>query len=74
MTTYGYRRLVSNEVGRVHWVCENLEADSKRKAEETCKKNGWTFDDEILETIEAPEFSGLCKEIQRQRDRDWLGN
>ncbi len=76
MRTFASRQLVSNEVGRVHWISLPFQAESVEAAERICKANGWEYDDEIVEVIPVPEWSAtseLCKEALELRDREWVG-
>ncbi len=73
MRTFSYRKLMSNEVGRMYWASINFQAKSMEEAERICEKNSWDYDGEVLETIPAPELDKHCEEVQKQRDRDWLG-
>ena len=69
--TFCTLRMVSNEAGRVHPISEHIFAVNQATAEVLCDLLGRDYDDELLETIEAPEMDGFCDDIQRQQDKEW---
>lgn len=73
MRTFSYRELVSNEVGRMYYASINFQANSLEEAERICEENGWEYDGEVIATFPVPEMDKHCEEIQKQRDREWLG-
>jgi len=72
MKTYLTEYYVSNEIGRVHKMCGDIQAHTKEEAIEICKKIGHAFVGELIMEIDAPEMAGLCDAIQEQRDKEWL--
>lgn len=72
MKKFATEYVVSNEVGRVHKMCGEVEAASALEARMIAAAKGHTFLGEIVEEIEAPEMADYCDQVQKQRDEDWL--
>ena len=72
MPIYCTEYIVSNEVGRVHKMCGEIEADSLEEAERIGRELGHTVLGELLEEMEAPEMAGFCDRVQAERDEAWV--
>ena len=72
MKKFATEYLVSNEVGRVHKMCGEVEAASALEARVIAEAKGHMFLGEIVYEEEAPGMADFCDRVQRERDEDWL--
>lgn len=63
---------VSNEVGRVHRICGEIEAETKQDAEAFARQLGLDLLGELVGEIDAPEMDGFCEQVIKERDEEWL--
>ncbi len=70
--TFTAERHIWSGAGRPHWEVIHFEANSWDEAEHICKTQELQRCGELLEVIPVPELNEFTRNIQDQRDRDWM--
>ena len=72
MKTWCTEYWASNEVGRVHKMCGEIEAETKEEAESLALQLGHDLLGELVGEVDASDMNDFCDGVTKGRDEEWL--